>query len=159
TRNLHAGSTRLVLSLAVAVCMMVWPPPLVAADAADPCKILDDRLVSIGKGTDSYKEDTAADKDRKIIRFAGNQLLKEPSPFLATPGSQWLPGGGVAWVTFQDKRITDANIGKICVRAYSAATGDDPRPLTIRQVFLSEKEHLKVVFDVPPSDRPFYSRV
>jgi hypothetical protein len=159
TRNLHAGSTRLVLSLAVAVCMMVWPPPLVAADAVDPCKILDDRLVSIGKGTDSQKEDTAADKDRKIIRFAVNQLVKEPSPFLAAPGSQWLPGGGVAWVTFQDKRITDANISKICVRAYSDATGDDPKPLTIRQVFLSEKEHLKVVFDVPPSDRPFYSRV
>jgi hypothetical protein len=159
TRNLRAGSTRLVLSLAVIVCMMVWPRPLVAADAADPCKSLDDRLVSIGKGTDSYKEDTAADKDRKIIRFAVNQLVKEPSPFLAAPGSQWLPGGGPAWVTFQDKRITDANFSKICVRAYSDAMGDDPKPLTIRQFFLSEKEHLKVVFDVPPCDRPFCSRV
>src|SRR5262245_37827853 len=72
TRNLRAGSTSLVLSLAVVICMIVWPRPLVAAEAADPCQILDDRLVSIGKGTDSYKEDAAADKDRKIIRFAVN---------------------------------------------------------------------------------------
>src|SRR5262249_8394999 len=39
TRNLCAGSTSLVLSVSVVVCMMVWSPPLVAADAADPCMI------------------------------------------------------------------------------------------------------------------------
>jgi len=159
TRNLRAGSTSLVFSLGVAICMMVWPCPLVAADAADPCKILDDRLVSVGRETDAYKKDTAADKDRKIIRFAVNQLTNEPSLFHTVLGSQWLPGGGVGSVTFQGKSITDANVGKICVRAYSDAASDDPQPLTIRQVFLSEKEHLRVVFDVPASNRPFYSRV
>jgi hypothetical protein len=143
TRNLRAGSTSLVLSLAVAVCMMVWPPPLVAADA-DACKTFVDKL--------------AVDKDGKITRSAFDQLMKEPSPFHAALGSQRLPGGRVAWVTFQDKRFTDANVEKVCVRAFYDATGDNPQPVSIRQVFVSEKEHLKVVFDVPPSDRPFYSR-
>jgi hypothetical protein len=158
--NLHAGRMGLVVWLAIAASMMVWPRPLAAADAADPCKILDDRLISIGKETAAYKKDKeAADDHEKIVRFALNQLAEAPSPFRAEPGSQWLPGGGVTWVTFQDKRITDANVGKICVRAYSEAKGDKPSEVTIRQVFLSEKEHLKVVFGVSAPDRPIYSRV
>lgn len=152
-------------SLAIIACFMTWPIPLNAADAQDHCKPLDDRLDEIATNIKAYQDAKKAAADNKAskpdpVRFAFKDLVKEPSPFQAVPSSQWLPGGGVAWLTFQDKRITDANAGKVCVRGYFDVTGgENPQPLTIRQAFLSEKEHLKVIFNVPAFDRPFYSRV
>jgi hypothetical protein len=132
--------------LAIIACWMAWPLPLNAADAQDPCKLLDDKLGVTGTNA----------PDPAVLK----QLADAPSVFQAVPSSQWLSGGGTASLTFQDKRITDANAGKVCVRGYfNVGDGQNPQPLTIRQAFLSEKEHLKVIFNVPTFDRAFYSRV
>jgi hypothetical protein len=171
-RNLRASPTRLLAWLAVAACLMAWPLPLAAAEADDPCKMLDKRLVDIGTETPAYKKakevaeanKTPAAGDKKIVKFAVNELVNRPSPFHAELSSDRLPSPGTAWVTFEDKKITDANVGKLCVKAYAQATSDEPKDVSVRQVFLSEKDDhskaLKVVFQVDPvPGDPLYARV
>ena len=77
--------------LAVIACSMTWPIPLGAAEAQDPCKLLDGRLGAIGTNA----------PNPAIL----NQLADAPSPFRAELSNQWLPGRGVASVTFADNRI------------------------------------------------------
>jgi hypothetical protein len=139
--------------LALTACLMIWPTPLGAAEAQDPCKLLDGKLGAIGTNA----------PDPVIL----NQLADAPSQFQAELSNQWLPGRGVASVTFEGSRITaiaDADGGKICVKAYTEPRSKYRRSVPIQQVLLEkdkdgQAKRLKVIFYVDPPSSDFYNIV
>jgi hypothetical protein len=144
-----------------------------AAQSLEACKALDTQLIEIGKATGAYDKELKAaqannsptpDNDR-IVRLAIEDLAQRASPFRVELSSPSLSGGDSAWVRFTDKRIaaiTDANAGKICVKAYSQA---DRRTVPIQQIFLFEDpadhvKRLKVVFTVAElPNNPMYGKI
>jgi hypothetical protein len=122
-------------------------------EVQDPCKLLDGRLSAIGPNA----------PNPAIL----NQLADAPSPFRAELSNQWLPGRGVASVTFADNRIgaiADADSGKNCVKAYTEPRNKYRRVVPIQQVLLEKEKdgqtkHLKVVFYVDPPSSYLYNNV
>jgi hypothetical protein len=146
--------TGLATLLAAIACVMTSPMPLGAAEAKGPCERLNEWLAVTGTNA------------QNPVVF--DRLAKVPSPFRAELSTQWLPGDGVASVTFEDSRIAaiaDADDGKICVKAYANTKGGESIPaVTIQQVFLEkakdgQPKRLKVVFAVERPRGLLYNRV
>ena len=166
-RSLRIRWPSLVVWLAVTACVAASPLPLAAEVAKEaPCKMLNDWLIGIGKQAAEANRTPAPD-DKTIIRFAVNQLVNEPSPFHVELSSKTWPGRGAAWVTFEGKKIADINdadVGKLCVKAYARAKSNEPRDVTIKQAFLDTSKgdnvkRLKVVFQVDAAPSDLYSGV
>ena len=70
-------------------------------------------------------------------------------------------------MTFEGKKIADINdadVGKLCVKAYARAKSNEPRDVTIKQAFLDTSKgdnvkRLKVVFQVDAAPSDLYSGV
>ena len=166
-RSLRIRWPSLVVWLAVTACVAASPLPLAAEVAKEaPCKMLNDWLIGIGKQAAEANRTPAPD-DKTMIRFAVNQLVNEPSPFHVELSSKTWPGRGAAWLTFEGKKIADINdadVGKLCVKAFARAKSNEPRDVTIKQAFLDTSKgdnvkRLKVVFQVDAAPSDLYSGV